>query len=243
MHVMVLTHSRKFNSAKLSNLNRGFGPFFNMTYHIIDTETASLKKGVCEIAWLEVDNELNIIDEFCTLVDPEVPIEEGAMRVHGITNEDVYGKPKLAEVALRLPTSVIQVSHNAKFDYRMIKDAIEVETQICTLALAREYIKTTTNHKLETLQKELLLPAQKSHSALGDVHTCRDLLTHLREHYDVTLDKVAERQSVPKLVHIMPFGKHKGKPIIQISKDYRDWLLQQDLDADLRFTLETLKGI
>ena len=214
-----------------------------MNYHILDTETASLKGGVCEIAWLEVDNDLNIISEHCTLVDPKVPIEEGAMRIHGIANEDVAGKPTLDEVASCFTGPIQLVGHNCSFDYRMIKSEIQVDIQVCTLKLAREFIKHTTNHKLETLQKELNLPPQDSHSALGDVNTCRDLLLYLREHHGVRLDAIVARLGIPKLLHTMPFGKHKGKVIANIAPDYRDWLLGQELDIDLRFTLEKLKGI
>lgn len=214
-----------------------------MNYHILDTETASLKGGVCEIAWLEVDKDLNIVSEFCTLVNPEVPIEEGAMRIHGITEDDVHGKPTLAEVASCFSGPIQMVGHNSAFDKRMVKDAIQIETLICTLKLAREFIKHTTNHKLEVLQKELNLPLQDSHSALGDVHTCRDLLLHLREKYGVTLEAVAARLSIPKLLHTMPFGTHKGRVIANIAPSYRAWLLTQEIDADLRFTLEKLKGV
>ena len=219
-----------------------------MTYHIIDTETASIKGGVCEIAWLEVDNDLNVIRDFCTLVDPQTPIEEGAMKVHGITNEDVYGMPTIEQVLSSLPKSITQVSHNVSFDYRMLKSGmeaagIEVAAKVCTLKLAREHIKHTTNHKLETLQLELEFPKQKSHSALGDVYTCRDLLLYLHGKHGVMLDSVIARQGIPKLVHTMPFGKHKGKPIVGIPKDYREWLLKQELEDDLRFTLESLKNV
>jgi exodeoxyribonuclease X len=214
-----------------------------MNYHILDTETASLKGGVCEIAWLEVDKDLNIVSEFCSLVNPGVPIEEGAMRIHGITEDDVRGQPTLAEVTACFNGPIQMVGHNSAFDKRMIKDAVQIETLICTLKLAREYIKHTTNHKLEVLQKELNLPVQDSHSALGDVHTCRDLLLYLREKHGVTLETVAARLSIPKLLHTMPFGKHKGRVIANIAPDYRAWLLTQEIDADLRFTLERLRGI
>ena len=177
-----------------------------MNYHILDTETASLKGGVCEIAWLEVDKDLNIVSEFCTLVNPEVPIEEGAMSIHGITEDDVRGKPTLAEVASCFSGPIQMVGHNSSFDKRMLKDAIQIETLICTLKLAREYIKNTTNHKLEVLQKELNLPVQDSHSALGDVHTCRDLLLYLREKHGVTLEEAAVRQD-------LDFAAGEGLPV------------------------------
>jgi DNA polymerase-3 subunit epsilon len=125
----------------------------------------------------------------------------------------------------------------------MIKSAIKVDTEICTLKLARNFLKTVTNHKLETLQKELNLSVQDSHSALGDVRTCRELLLHLMQNFDVTLDNLLARQGIPTMLHTMPFGKHKGRVIANIAPDYRAWLLNQEIDADLRYTLEKLKGI
>lgn len=216
-----------------------------MNFHILDTETSGLSKGsgVCEIAWLEVDNDLNVISEFCTLVNPGVPIEQGATLIHGIRDEDLYESPTMEVVAGFLEGPIQLVGHNCSFDCRMIKDHIQVESQICTLKLARNFLKNTTSHKLEVLQKELDLPVQTSHSALGDVHTCRDLLLYLRDKHGVTLQETLERQSIPQVLHLMPWGKHKGKPIVNIAPDYRAWLLNQEIDADLRFTLEKLKGV
>jgi DNA polymerase III epsilon subunit-like protein len=214
-----------------------------MIYHILDTETASLRGGVCEIAWLKVDKNLEILEEFVSLVDPECEIEQGAMQIHGIAQEDVYGKPTMSDIAKLLPKSINLIGHNCQFDYRMITPVIEVDTQICTLNLARTFLKTVTNHKLETLQKELELSVQDSHSALGDVKTCRELLLHLMKNFDVSLDNLLARQGIPTMLHTMPFGKHKGKTISNIAQDYRNWLLTQNIDKDLRYTLEKLKGI
>lgn len=216
-------------------------------YHILDTETSGLgpNAGVCEIAWLEVDENLEIISEFESLVDPQVLIEEGAMRIHGITQDDVYGKPTLETVATMLPEKIVLVGHNCKFDYRMISKHITVSDMVCTLVAARKYIKNTTNHKLETLQRELGLPEQKSHSALGDVHTCRDLLLLLTNQFGFSLSAALADSKIPKLMHRMPFGKHKGKALTAVPADYRAWLLSStvEIDKDLRFSLERLEGI
>lgn len=215
-----------------------------MLYHILDTETASLKGGVCEIAWLVVDDNLEVKSEFCSLVNPERPIDPGAQAVHGISEADVADKPTLKQIAdEHLPEPIVIVGHNCAFDIRMVKEHIKVSESICTLALARKYIKGTTNHKLETLQTELKFPEQKSHSALGDVYTARDLLLHLNSKFEVTLQSALADSKIPRLVHLMPFGKHKGRALLQIPRDYREWLLQQELDKDLRFSLEKIRSI
>jgi len=213
-------------------------------YLILDTETASLSGGVCEIAWVTMDDELNIIDQHETLVNPERPIEAGAFAVHGISDDMCAGKPTLVEVAKLLPENGWMVAHNCSFDTRMISSAYTPEATLCSLALARKYVKGTSNHKLATLQKELNLPDRKSHSALGDILTVHDLLKHILPMTGVGLETLFKRSSAPKMLHLMPFGKHKGMRLLEVPKDYREWLLKQEnLDPDLKYTLEKMQNV
>lgn len=213
--------------------------------HIFDTETTGLKApGVVEIAWIEVDKDLNILDEFRSLVDPEKPIEAGAQAVHGITEEMVKGMPTMDMIAARLGGSIQKaVIHNAPFDKRVVKPWLQVERSLCTLSLARKLISGTTNHKLETLQKELGLPKRDSHTALGDVLTVRDLLLFMCDKFSLDLELEFTRAAKPAVIHKMPFGKHKGKNLVTLPPDYRTWLLAQEIDDNLRFSLDQLKGI
>jgi DNA polymerase III epsilon subunit-like protein len=213
--------------------------------YIIDVETASLHGGVVELAYLKVDCELNVLDEFCARVNPERPIDPGAQAVHGIGDADVADCPTLAEVTANFSEPVVWCGHNASFDVRMLTPHITPKQQLCTLALSREFIKGTTNHKLATLKDELKLPEQKSHSALGDVHTTRDLLLlHILPLSGVNLQTLLDRADQPKLLAKMPFGVHKGKIILRVPKDYRNWMLaQSDIPKDLRFTLEKFRNL
>ena len=210
-------------------------------YTILDTETASLHSGVVELALLHIDTELNVLGEFHTKVNPERPIEPGAFAVHGISDADVADAPTLAQIPeLSLVTHA--VAHNYPFDSRMLKGHLKAEASLCTLSLSRQYLKGTANHKLENLKRELGLPDQKSHSALGDVYTTLDLLRHLLPLTGVPLGTLFKRAAQPKLIHRMTFGKHKGLLISQVPADYRNWLLgQENLDKDLKYTLERLK--
>lgn len=208
---------------------------------IIDTETASLQGGVAELAILTIDHNLEVVDEFYTRVNPERPIEPGAFAVHGISDLDVVDCPTLAQIK-QLSAVDRAIGHNINFDLRMLSGHVKVQASLCTLALARRYVKGTTNHKLETLQHELSLPEQKSHSALGDVYTTLDLLRHILPLTGVSLETLFDRAMEPKMLHTMTFGKHKGKPMAKVPADYRAWLLAQpSLDKDLKYTLERLK--
>ena len=214
-------------------------------YHILDTETASLQGGVVELAYLLVDDQLEIIKEFCERVNPERPIEPGAQAIHGITDDEVKDCRTLAQIAESEQLDQISlIGHNAAFDRRIIESSISVKRTLCSLALARIYVKGTTNHKLQTLKAELPLPEQESHTALGDVHTVRDLLKHVLAVSEVSLETLFERQDKPRILTIMPWGKHKGTVMLKVPREYRNWLLEQpDLDRDLKLTLEKLKNL
>lgn len=138
----------------------------------------------------------------------------------------------------------VWVTGNCSFDARMVQGELIITRTLCTLDLARTYVKGTTNCKLETLQRELNLPVQKSHSALGDVHTVRDLLAHILPLTGVDLNTLFDRQEKPRILSKMPIGMHKGKPMLQVPKAYRDWLLDQpDLERNLKLTLEKLRNL
>jgi exodeoxyribonuclease X len=214
---------------------------------ILDTETCGLTGGIVELAYLKTDFELNILDEFCVRINPERPISPQATAIHGISDEDVVGCDTMAEVTAKMPwfiEPVVWCGHNAGFDIRMTDPFIRPSKTLCSLALSREFIKGTTNNKLATLQVELGLPVQKSHSALGDVHTTRDLLLHILPIAGVDLRTLLERADRPRLIAKMPHGKYKGITILRVPNDYREWMLaQSDVPRDLRFTLEKMRGL
>jgi exodeoxyribonuclease X len=210
-------------------------------YTILDTETASLQGGVVELALLHLDDNLEVIGEYHTRVNPERPIEPGAFAVHGISDAEVANSPKLGDLSGHLIPITHVIGHNCGFDLRMLKGHIDPTHSLCTLALARQYVKGTTNHKLETLQRELNLPKQKSHSALGDVYTTLDLLRHILPLTGTTVEALFSRAAKPKMVNLMPWGRYKGTAVALLPADYRTWMTSlPDLDKDLRYTLEKL---
>jgi exodeoxyribonuclease X len=215
-----------------------------MNLWIIDTETASLKGGIVEFAALNIDEQLNVLREVHSRVNPERPIDPGAYAIHGISDEDVKDAPTFAQLIGVQNYPVDWIGHNVAFDKRMCDPVLTPSRELCTLKLARQYIKGTTNHKLETIKRELGFPDQKSHSALGDCYTTRDLLKHILSIAGVPLEALFQRAAMPRMLNFMPWGEHKGKPMLKVPSSYRAWLLQlEDIDSDLRYTLEKLKHL
>ena len=122
---------------------------------VLDTETTGLnvKQGdrVIEIGCIEMRSRRVTENHFHRYVNPERKSEEGAARVHGISDEFLADKPKFAEVAKELVDylrGAELIIHNAGFDVEFLdleleraglgKLAQHVAGVVDSLALARE---------------------------------------------------------------------------------------------------------
>jgi DNA polymerase-3 subunit epsilon len=122
---------------------------------ILDTETtglnARLGDRIIEIGCVEVVARRFTGNHFHRYVNPGRAVEEGALRVHGITNEFLQDKPRFAEVAaefLEYVRGAELVIHNAAFDVEFLNAELEklglepiahhVAAVLDTLGTARE---------------------------------------------------------------------------------------------------------
>lgn len=215
----------------------------------IDTETAGLdpKDGVVDIAIIEVDNNLQIVDSYTSLIDPEGPISPSASGVHGIVRADVEGAPTLSEffahpgISDYCDAPLFVIGHNVQFDLRFLAEHFRGEiTPICTLRLARHLYPDAENHKLQTLRFVLGIEAGEgnSHSAFSDTILALNLLRHIAAETSYDIQQLACMSSQTIKVEKMPFGKHKGLALSSLPTGYRRWLLDQDIDEDLRQSLQ-----
>ena len=122
---------------------------------VLDTETTGLdpKQGhrIIELAGLEVVNRRVTGRTLHFYVDPEREIDAGASVVHGMTWDDLRGKPKFRDVAadfLEFARGAEWIIHNAPFDLAFLDAELDgvglpscagfAAKVIDTLALARE---------------------------------------------------------------------------------------------------------
>lgn len=219
-------------------------------YFCADVETTGVTPSdrIVELAWLEVDESLSVVDEWHSLIDPEIPIDPGASGVHGITNAHVADSPTIEQFFSIVHPGLITgeavlIAHNAPFDRRFLAPWFEnLVGTIDTLRLSRRYFPEASNHKLQTLRYTFGLDAGAAHSAAGDVKTLHHLLRVLVDKSGMSLPELHRDSYQPLFVHTAPFGKHKGKSWDQVPPDYIRWLSSlEDLDPDLKFTLQKLK--
>ena len=217
-----------------------------MKFLISDVESTGLNpppapaSGVVEVAYLELDmNTLEILDEGYSRVQPGCPIHPEASKVHGISDADVIHAPKLGEV-YKFEDAVIHSGHHSSFDLKFLAGQYDnLIGSLCTLALARQYIHDSPNHKLGTLVDHLGLQKGQAHNALADCHMTRHLLIHIIEKSGRDLKAHIAAARKPKILHVLPFGKYKGRNLLDLPRDYVLWFLSQDeIDRDLRYSLE-----
>ena len=94
---------------------------------VLDTETTGLNAGlgdrIIELGCIEILNRRVTGNHFHHYVNPERKSEDGALKVHGITQEFLEDKPKFREIAAEF-LDYIQgaelVIHNAAFDVEFL---------------------------------------------------------------------------------------------------------------------------
>lgn len=148
-------------------------------YAIIDIETTGgqyNKEGVTEIAIYKFDG-IEVVDQFISLVNPEIPIQPFVVKLTGINNAMLRLAPKFYEVAKRIieiTEGCIIVAHNASFDYRILQlefGRLGYDFQkptLCTVELSKMLLPNVQSYSLGKLVRSLGIPIADRHRASGD---------------------------------------------------------------------------
>lgn len=165
----------------------------NMRFISFDLETTGTLPGVDRIVEIgAVRFQDGVVDAvYSTLVDPKVPIPEGASRVNGILDSMVQGKPTIDAL---LPSFAefcaddLLVAHNAAFDTQFLtSDILKFESPapkglvLDTYGMAKKVLPGMANYKLGTLVQHLNIPAGEFHRAEADAHYCGELFMKMCE--------------------------------------------------------------
>jgi DNA polymerase-3 subunit epsilon len=174
---------------------------------ILDTETTGLdpQRGhrLIEIGCIEIDDLLPTGRSWHCFLDPERQIDPDAIRVHGVTDAMVRGKPKFADVAdefLAFLGDDPVVAHNAAFDRgfinheleRIARLAVPVSRWIDTYGLAQKRFPGASN-SLDALCRrfKISLAEREKHGALIDAKLLAAVYLELRGGKERGLDFAA----------------------------------------------------
>ena len=160
---------------------------------ILDTETTGLETAdghrIIEIGCVEVKDRRPSQSHFHQYLNPERQIEDGAMEVHGISNEFLQDKPLFADVVdefLAFVEGAELVIHNAPFDIGFLDYELSLLGRddrmadhcrvLDTLELARD-LHPGQRNSLDALCKryEVDNSTRKLHGALLDAEILADV--------------------------------------------------------------------
>jgi DNA polymerase-3 subunit epsilon len=227
---------------------------FTMKAIYYDTETTGVKPGkdrIIEIAAFEPQNNRS----FCSFTNPECPIPAESTAITGITDEMVKDAPPIrlaleAFVSFCEGECVLIAHNNDAFD----KLFLEAEFQragllmpewifIDSLKWSRKYRNDLPRHSLQFLREVYGIEANQAHRALDDVMVLYRIFSQMIG--DLDLKTVLSLLKQTPQAQRMPFGKHAGKLLTEIPKEYVLWLaregaLDKKENAQLKETFEKM---
>jgi DNA polymerase-3 subunit epsilon len=142
------------------------------------------------------------VDQFISLVNPEIPIQPFVVKLTGINNAMLRSAPKFFEVAKRIiemTNDCVLVAHNADFDYRILRTEFRrlgfdfnIKT-LCTVELSKRLLPEQPSHSLGKLVRALGIPMADRHRASGDAMATVKL-------FKMLLDKDLNKEIVKELI-------------------------------------------
>ena len=175
---------------------------------IFDVETTGTRvedgHRIIQIGALELIDLMPSGREYATLVNPERPIDPGAIAVHGITDEMVRDQPTFGEIIADFLDFVGEaplVAHNAEFDrgflnaelMRLGREPLPAERFVDTLLIARQRFPGQRN-SLDHLCRRfgIDLSAREKHDALIDCRLLAQVYLELKGGRQAGLALIAE---------------------------------------------------
>lgn len=198
-----------------------------------DTETTGTKPGkdrVIELAAFDpVQNKT-----FAHLINPQCLIPPESSAICHITDDMVKDAPFFGAVADEFISfcegdTVLIAHNNDSFDQLFMEDEFKRIGRkmpswrfIDSLKWSRKYRSDLPRHSLQFLREVYHIEANQAHRALDDVFVLHGVFSRMID--DLPLTTVIELLNVVQETTRMPFGKHQGKNLADVPKDYVEWL-------------------
>ena len=169
-----------------------------MKYVALDIETANRERSsICSIGMVKFE-EGEIIDEFYSLIDPEVDdFSYMNIDIHGITEADVFGQPTFPELKRELEAFIgedIMVAHFSQFDMYGIQDAynkyrLEIPplNYICSYRLSKSLYKFPS-HKLVHMADYFNVKTDNHHNALADARMAGHITYNILKENNLSIE-------------------------------------------------------
>lgn len=171
-----------------------------VTLTVFDFETTGLRPNedrVVELGAVRIVDGV-IVDEFQTLINPEMPIPKEASEINNIYDEDLVDCPKFAHIVgdfYKYSYGSVLVGHNVAFDSAFLdNEAKKVgyvfeNKKLDTIEIAKMFfnsknrgnIQSPNDYRLKTLARVFGIEFLEQHRALGDARVTAELLLKIAE--------------------------------------------------------------
>lgn len=180
---------------------------------VFDIETTGLDylmgNQVIELAGQKIVNG-EIVDQFHELINPSVPIEDGAYRVHGLSNmflaEHGGDSHEIFSRFLDFTQNTVLVGHNIiNFDLPFLNNDLTrcslkplSNFAVDTLLMARTLLPQLPNHKLSTVALHFGVDPSGAHRAMVDVEMNKKIFLKMLDQYLEALTKKKPHEQKPQ---------------------------------------------
>ncbi|MBN1501664.1 MAG: 3'-5' exoribonuclease [Spirochaetes bacterium] len=157
---------------------------YDITFCSLDLETTGISPfsdRIIEIGIVKFRLDTPVVEKFCSLVNPEMPISEPAFMIHGISDNDVEDAPVFHEIAddvLEFLSDCVLVIQNPRFDLAFLemefsrsKKTFRKYVSFDTVIMSKKTYPELRNHKLQTVAESLGVIVN-FHRALDDSVAC-----------------------------------------------------------------------
>ncbi len=204
-------------------------------------------------------------------INPEIPIPPQATAIHGITDDDVKGCPTFKQVARSLADQLegcdLAGFNSSRFDVPMLAEEF-LRAGVDFDMSKRKFVDVQIIfHKKEQRSLEAAYAfycdkkLENAHSAEADaIATYEVLKSQLDRYPDLANDIEALSKEYSNFnnnvdfagriicneegVEVFNFGKHKGKPVLQVLKNepgYYNWMMEGDFPLNTKQVLTKIR--
>lgn len=171
-----------------------------MHFITFDFETTGGKsQRPCAIGITVVEDK-KVVDEFYSLINPEIKISQYATKIHGIKNSDIKDAPLFPDVwkdVISLFNKYgIAFAHNVSFDKKILFDTLlhyNLEFPeclfLCSLRYSQDSYPDLPKHSLDFLCEYFSLSSKCTHNALDDSGAVAELILKMLDNESIVNSK------------------------------------------------------
>jgi DNA polymerase-3 subunit epsilon len=239
---------------------------------ILDLETTGVSitsDRIVEISAMKVGPAVG--EEWLTMrLNPGIPISAEATRIHGITDADVANEPHFKDVAKRIASFLegcdLAGFNSMKFDIPILCEEF-LRVNVDFDPARHRYVDVQVIfHKKEqrTLSAAYKFycdrELENAHSAKADAAATYEILKAQLDRYPDLENDIEKLSSFSAFnnnadlagrivfneqgIEVFNFGKHKGKPVVQVFKEepsYFSWMMNGDFPLNTKQVLTAIK--